>query len=113
MTEQAVATGAQAAPSRAPRARGGPDRVTVALLSLTAFLLVLALLGSQLSHAGATHAPPRTRAVLLRRVYRTTVVERILPAGSGGPSGGTSVSQSESGPAGPLAPPAAPVTRTS
>ncbi len=95
------------------RPRSGPDRVTVALFSLAAFLLVLTLLGAQLGNAGATRSAARARAVLVRRVYRTTVVERILPAGSGGPSGGTSVTQSESGSGGSLALPAAPVTRTS
>jgi hypothetical protein len=93
------------------RAHGGPDRVTVALFSLAAFLLVLALLGTQLSRAGSTHAAART-SVLVRRVYRTTVVERVLPAGSGG-SGGTSISQSASGSSAAPPLPAAPVTRTS
>jgi hypothetical protein len=81
----------------------------VALVSLTAFLLVLALLGTQLGHAAGGHAPHR--ALLLRRIYRTTVVERILPAGSG-PRDGTSVSQSSST-SGAEAAPAAPVTHVS
>ena len=93
------------------RARGGPDRITVALFSLTAFLLVLALLGTQLSRASSVRAV-RT-PVLLRRIYETTVVERVLPAGVGR-GGATSVSQSVSGSSsGSLAPVAAPVTRTS
>ncbi len=73
--------------------RGGLDRVTVALFSFAAFLAILALLASQL----AVGSPrPRAVPVLLRKVYRTTVIERVLPAGSGG-RGGASVTQSESG----------------
>jgi hypothetical protein len=83
--------------------------VTVGLFSLAAFLLVLALLATQLDHASASRASGR--AVLLRRVYRTTVVERVLPAGSGGASG-TSVTQSVSA-TGASALPATPTTRTS
>lgn len=96
---------------RARRARGGPDRVTVALFSLTAFLLVLALLGTQLSHAGSDRVAAR-RSILVRRIYRTTVIERVLPAGVGGP-GGTSVAQSVSGSSPGSLLGAAPVTRTS
>lgn len=92
-------------------ARRGPDRVTVALFSLAAFLLVLTLLGTQLSQAGSSHATAR-RSVLVRRIYKTTVVERVLPAGVGGP-GGTSVSQSVSGSSPGSLLGAAPVTRTS
>jgi len=106
MSEQTLAT-----PGRG--ACRGPDRVTVALFSLAAFLLVLALLGTQLSQAGSSHAAAR-RSVLVRRIYKTTIVERVLPAGVGGPggAGGTSVTQSVSGSSsGSLLP--APVTRTS
>jgi hypothetical protein len=94
------------------RRRGGPDRVAVALFSLAAFLLILALLGTQLSRAPSAKASAR-RAVLLRRVYETTVVERVLPAGVGG-AGRSSVTQSVSGSRSglPLST-AAPVTRTS
>jgi len=97
---------------RRGRLRGGPDRMTVALFALSAFLLVLALLGTQLSHTVSTRAEKPT-AVLIRRIYRTTVIERVLPAGSGG-SGSASVTQSVSGSASSaLAPAALPVTRTS
>lgn len=90
--------------------RRASDRITVALFSLAAFLLVLALLGTQLSQAGSSHAAAR-RSVLVRRIYKTTIVERVLPAGVGG-AGGTSVTQSVSGSSsGSLLP--APVTRTS
>ncbi len=82
--------------------------MTVGLFSLAAFLLVLALLGSQLRSAPSTHA--HRTAVVLRRIYKTTVVERVVPAASA-VRGGTSVSQSVSGSS--AAPIAAPVTRTS
>ncbi|HYM46277.1 MAG TPA: hypothetical protein VES65_09000 [Solirubrobacteraceae bacterium] len=104
MTEQAYSRPARSA-------RGGPDRITVALFSATAFLLVLALLGTQLSRGSSTRAAART-PVLIRRIYRTTVVERVLPTGSGG-AGGRSVSQSVSGSSEPPAPAVAPVTRVS
>lgn len=87
----------------------GPDRVSVALFSLAAFLVILALLASQLpSGSGHSRAVP----VLLRKVYRTTVIERVLPAGTGG-RGGASVTQSESGPVSGGLPAAAIATRAS
>jgi hypothetical protein len=82
------------------------DRLTIAMGSLAAFLIVLALLATQLGHASP--ARPSARAVLVRRVYETTVVERV-PAASAAYST-SSVTQSVSG-AGALQ--ATPVTRTS
>jgi hypothetical protein len=73
--------------------RSAPDRVSVALFSLAAFLAILTLLASQLSGGSGRSRPV---PVLLRKVYRTTVIERVLPAGTGG-RGGASVTQSESG----------------
>ena len=67
------------------------DRLSVTLFSLAAFLCVLALLGSQLSHA-ARSARPAT--ALVRKIYKTTVLERVIGARPG-PSG-TSVSQTAS-----------------
>jgi hypothetical protein len=101
---------APAVSGRSRRASAGPDRAAVALFSLAAFLVVLALLGTQLRHTRSTHAP---RALVVRRVYRTTVVERVLPAGAGGSAGGASVSQSVSGSGAEPPLPALPVTRTS
>jgi hypothetical protein len=99
--------------SRRGRVRGA-DRLTVALFSGAAFLAVLALLATQVggqAHAGRTAVRPRE--ILVRRVYRTRVVTRILPAGSGGRSGET-VSQSVSGsPSIPSSTVPAPVTRAS
>ena len=91
---------------RRPRS---PDRLTVALFSVSAFLLVVALLGSQLSNANG--GPVRRRPVVVRRIYRTTVVERVLPAGSGSRDG-TTVTQSSS-PSPVEAAPAPPVSRVS
>ena len=68
------------------------DRVSVALFSLTAFLLVLALLGSQLDQGSA--GPPARAAVLVRKIYRTTVMERVIGANSRPGSNQTSVSSS-------------------
>jgi hypothetical protein len=97
-----------AAPRRPGRRRVGADprtdRLTVVLFSLACFLALLALLSSQL-RAGSTSPRP---VVVLRKIYRTTVITTI--AGGTGPNG-TSVSQSVSG-SGAL-PVAAPTTRTS
>lgn len=82
------------------------DRLTIAMASIAAFLIVLALLATQLGHAGSTH--PTARAVLVRRIYETTVVERV-PATSSARST-NSVTQSVSG-TGAVS--ATPVTRTS
>lgn len=90
-----------------PRAGAGPDRLTVVLLTLAGFLAVLALLARQFPGAGAYHG---SRPVpVLRKIYRTTVIETI--EGSGGPSG-TSVSQSVAG-SGSSAAAIAPTTHTS
>jgi len=82
------------------------DRLTIAMGSLAAFLVVLALLATQLGHATPTH--PSARAVLVRRIYETTVVERV-PAASAARST-SSVTQSVSAAGAPIA---TPVTRTS
>lgn len=85
-------------------AKRGGDAVTVGLVSIAGFLLVLALLGSQLRAASARTAP---RPVLVRKIYRTTVDERVIGAVSRGPSSTSSESSSGSAAAVPLA------TRTS
>jgi hypothetical protein len=68
------------------------DRVSVALFSLAAFLLVLALLGSQLD-LGSRRTPAHA-AVLVRKIYRTTVMERVIGASTKPGSSQTSVSSS-------------------
>jgi hypothetical protein len=83
-----------------------PDRLTVMLLTLAAFLVVLALLASQFKVTAAGRAGP---LILHRRVYETRVVETIV-----GPSGGGSAvtqSVSSSGSTATVAPP--PITRVS
>lgn len=88
-----------------PAARRGADRMTVLLVSLAGFLVVLALLAAELRTAPAPTAP---RVVLLRRIYRTTVVESV-----GGGSAGPAVTESVSSTGSSGVPAAAPVTRTS
>jgi Flp pilus assembly protein CpaB len=83
------------------------DRLTITMAALAAFLVVLALLATQLGHAASTQRP--ARAVLLRRVYETKVIERV-PATAKASPGASSATQSESSPG---TPPASPVTRTS
>lgn len=82
------------------------DRATVVLLSIAAFFIVLALLARALPAASYIGARP---SPVLRKIYRTTVVETI--AGGSGP-GRTSVTQAVSGSASSGAPAAA-TTRTS
>jgi len=89
---------------------GGPDRMTIALLSVTAFLLLLAVLGSQLRHTSSA-VVARPRSVIVRKVYVTTVVERI-PAGSSAPAPRPTSVTSVSAPV-TAAAPAPVVTRTS
>ncbi|HEY5045595.1 MAG TPA: hypothetical protein VII53_07040 [Solirubrobacteraceae bacterium] len=88
------------------------DRPTIALFSLAGFLVVFALLGSRLA-VGGHAAAARPREVVVRRIYQTTVVERVPRSATAGPSTGSStVTQSVSGSTSiPAA--AAPVTRTS
>jgi len=67
----------------------GPDRLSVILLGLAAFLAILALLASQLR--GAPSQGYTARAVVVRRIYLTRVIDSSSAAG-----GGSSVSQSMS-----------------
>jgi hypothetical protein len=69
------------------------DRLTVGLFTVATFLAVLAILAHQLPALGR---PDRRPAPVLRKIYRTTVVETIV--GSRAPSSVTrSVSGSASG----------------
>jgi hypothetical protein len=94
--------------SRVRRGSSGPDRLTVVLFSMAAFLVVLALLASQL-RAVPAHTGARP-VLVLRKEYRTTVIETI--ANGSGP-GGTSVSQSVSSSSAGGTAVAAPTTRSS
>ena len=104
----------EAAEPRSPSApaRRGPDRLAVAGFSLAAFLLVLALLGSQMRNSAAATIPKRPSSVIVRRIYVTTVIERV-PAGTPASAPrARSVTQTVSTPRAPAQP--APVaTRTS
>jgi hypothetical protein len=87
------------------------------MLSVAAFLATLAFLETQLQGQPPKRtAGARPREVLVRRVYRTTVIERVLAPGAGGRTGQTS-SRTMSGSPSPVSPAAsgvAPVlTRTS
>lgn len=88
------------------RGYSGPDRVSVILFSLAAVLTVLALLARQLNAASSLPAPQRQ--IVVHRVYRTTVVEKVP-----GPGRGTSVSQSVSSSGSAYSPSSAPTTRSS
>jgi hypothetical protein len=92
--------------STGPRRSAGPDRITIYLLSLGAFLAVLALMAWQLRSAPT---PPARPVVVLRRVYQTKVVETVIGAAKG--SGGVTQSVSSSGATVPVA--SAPATRAS
>ena len=97
-------------PARAGRStarRFGPDRLTVALVTVSAFLFLLAVLAARLP---AAPAPARHRIVLIRRIYQTRVVETIQGPGGAGASG-SSVTQSVSSSGAPAA--SAPTTRAS
>jgi hypothetical protein len=103
-----MTTAAETTRRRAPRV-GGPDGVTVTMLTVAGFLLVLALLAWQMRSSSAA-APPH-RVVVVRRVYETRVVETVV--GGRGQTGGSSVTQSVSGSAGPSVSPSAAVTHSS
>jgi hypothetical protein len=92
------------------RGADGPDRITVALLSLAAFLTVLALLAGQFAASAAPSRPHRI--VLVRTVYRTKVIETIA-GGSGQTSVSRSVTGSVTGASAGAGSTAAPTTRTS
>jgi hypothetical protein len=111
-TEPAMTTALGATATRRRSGRGpaapGLDRLTVVLFSLAAFLVVLALLAAQLRGA-ASHGAPRP-VLVVRKIYRTTVVETLT--GGSGPAG-TSVSQSVSSSGASNAPVTPPATRSS
>ena len=106
-----MAAATEALPARASRStrkRFGPDRLTVALLTVSAFLLVFAMLATQLR---AAPAPAHHRVVLIRRIYETRVVQTQGGQGAAGAAGGNSVTQSVSSSGATTA--AAPTTRAS
>lgn len=90
------------------RAAHGPDRITVLLLTVAAFLGVLSLLARELE----AKEPKRVvhPIVVIRKVYETRVIETVLGAPASGT--GTSVSQSTSN-SGPVSYAPAVATRSS
>ena len=99
-TEAGPVRAARAAPARAGQGRSpaagagargasGPDRISVLLFSLAAVLVVLTLLTKQL--IADTPAPAAHHQIIVRKIYRTTIIETVP-----GPGAGTSVSQSVS-----------------
>ena len=114
MTEQLapIDRHATAVPARGPdTAPGSPDRITIGLLAIDGIP----------ARAGAARQPVdsalrRAGAPAVRSwsaaIYRTTVLERVLPAGSG-PKDGTSVTQSSLRNAGRRTRGGAPATRVS
>lgn len=101
------ATVAVTTDARAGRRPAGwrPDRVTVSLFSLALFLILLAIMAGQLGLQASSGGAPR--AMVVRKLYVTRVVETVI----GSTTGGTSVSQSVSSSGSAM--PAAPTTRTS
>ena len=89
-----------AATTTSRRRATGPDRITVMLLTLTVFLIILAVLAWQVRSVPARTA---RRMVVVRRVYETRVVETVVGAPGGGSSVTQSVSSSGSTPALPTA----------
>lgn len=80
-------------PPHRPRggtSRGGPDPLSIALFSLALLMILVALLAHQLTSS----APVKRAAVpftLIRKIYRTRVIETIIGPG---PAIGPSVTQS-------------------
>jgi hypothetical protein len=105
-----ASAGGRPAAARTGRQRPatGIDRLTVGLFSLTAFLLVLALLATQIPAGAAT---PRHPVVVVRTIYETTVVETVTGASAAPetPAVTQSVSSTSSGESAA----AAPITRSS
>ena len=107
-TDTTVGGGPGARRAGGGRAATGVDRVTVWLFSLTAFLLVLASLATQLP-ADTDHA--KRPIVVVRKIYETTVVETV--AGGSGATTGPSVTQSVSSSGSSQSAAAAPTNRSS
>lgn len=60
-------------PGATPSRRAGPDRVTTGLLAVTAFLVVLAVLASNVRLTPARVTPHRV--ILVRRIYQTSIID--------------------------------------
>ena len=84
-------------------------------MALAAFLALVIVLAIQLrDHPGAAGvAAQKPRIVIVRRIYQTTVHERIIAAAGATGGGGTTVSSSSANVSGPPLPAAPVTTRTS
>jgi hypothetical protein len=83
-------------------------------MALAAFLALVIVLAIQLrDHPGAGLAAQKPRIVIVRRIYQTTVHERIIAAAGAGGGGGTTVSSSSANVSPPPLPAAPVTTRTS
>ncbi len=106
-TETVLSAGRRGRLERLDAARRGPDRLTLVLLTLAAFLVVLALLAS---HLRPTAAPASAHpVVVLRKIYRT----RVIASAPGSGPAASSITQSVSSSGSSLAAAATPTTRTS
>ena len=103
------AAGGERPPAAARSSHGRGTVVTTAAAAIAAFLAVLIVLALQLrsNPASVGLATQKPRVVILRRVYQTTVHERIV-GGSG--AGGTTVRSSSASVAAPSAPASTPVS---
>jgi hypothetical protein len=90
-----------AATTERRRARAaGPDRLTVVMLTVAAFLTVLALLTWQLRATPGSRTDP---LIVHRRVYETRIVETLVGPARGGSSVTQSVSSSGAAASAPAA----------
>lgn len=106
-----VAPGAAMKPAAKRRRTAGPDRLTVVLLALAAFLVVLSLLADELQPVTGRAA---ARRIVLKRVIETKVIETVIPTPGANATGSSMTSSvSSSGSAAPAYTSGAPVTRTS
>lgn len=107
-TEPRPAGSERRRPAGARRRPAGrvPDRVSVMLVGLAAFLVILALLAGQIRGPATSGYP--TREVVKRRIYVTTIIDS-----TSGARAGTSVSQSVPSPPSTYAAPAPLTTHTS
>jgi hypothetical protein len=104
------AGGAPEPPAKARAQHSRRRGVTTAAVTATAaFLAVLTVLALQLraNPASVGIATQKPRVVILRRVYQTTVRERIIGAAG---KGGTTVSSSSASVSGAAAPASTPIT---
>jgi hypothetical protein len=89
--------------------------VATASIALATFLALVIVLAIQLRNnpGAAGLASQKPRVVIVRRIYETTVHERVIAAGGGGGAGAATVSSSSASVSGAALPATPVVTRTS